>query len=481
MAEVLDVNKLLAEFPGEFPAGVNPRAKGVPDIFGPLKNARQQAIDLEKAIENLAPGEKPSREPDWRPVFKLSVQVLQEVGKDLQVGAWLVEAATRLHGLDGLRDSFAVLRGLVERFAWPALFPPIEDGDHAARTNPIAGLGNASYGTITLHLRLLPLTDPTAAPPITADTLERAHRVANYDPEQRTKALSNGQPNLPDVLAKAKSTAKEFFLAELSSVTKAQTDCEALSKLLDDEQRCGTNGPNLSGLLSLLQKLAESIKELGGIAEEEVIVEQPIVKDPGGGNANTSGGATTTETGSTTVLTLTRDLKKLRQQKLDELIQIAVFFEETEPHSPLPTAIKRAVEWAKLPLHKLWEEMIVDENLRASIFRLIGACPTGPLPPGNIGVTANGSGVNPAPSFRSGNGYATPPSYRSATDVNAMEGSVGETSGGQGVSRTDSSGHLDTSPSVQDESVSPSATAILEGGAQGAQVSSLAALMGGGG
>ncbi len=61
-----------------------------------------------------------------------------------------------------------------------------------------------------------------------------------------------------------------------------------------------------------------------------------------------------------------------RVSALSSLCAIANYFETHEPHSPLPYLIRRAVNWANLPLANLLDELIVDRGIRERTFELIG-------------------------------------------------------------------------------------------------------------
>ncbi len=54
------------------------------------------------------------------------------------------------------------------------------------------------------------------------------------------------------------------------------------------------------------------------------------------------------------------------------LLEVADFFERTEPHSPLPYVLRRAVRWGNLPLPTLLTELVANEESRTHIFKLTG-------------------------------------------------------------------------------------------------------------
>ena len=50
----------------------------------------------------------------------------------------------------------------------------------------------------------------------------------------------------------------------------------------------------------------------------------------------------------------------------------AAFLEQTEPHSPTPYLIKRAITWGRLPLPELMQEVIQEEGDISRYFSLLG-------------------------------------------------------------------------------------------------------------
>src|SRR5215831_13999871 len=111
---VVDLSILLAPIAGENPAGESVRYTGVYDA---IQEARRED-------EALPMGEW-QREPktaDWRAVINLCSETIGKRSKDLQVGAWLVEALVKRHGFAGLREGLILLREIQWNF-WDHLYP----------------------------------------------------------------------------------------------------------------------------------------------------------------------------------------------------------------------------------------------------------------------------------------------------------------------------------------------------------------------
>ena len=61
-----------------------------------------------------------------------------------------------------------------------------------------------------------------------------------------------------------------------------------------------------------------------------------------------------------------------RKTALHILLKVARFFRETEPHSPLPYLLERAVNWGEKSFSELLSEIVVDKASLAQVCDLIG-------------------------------------------------------------------------------------------------------------
>src|SRR5271169_1503907 len=108
---------LLNPIPGENPSGASLRYD---PLYDKIKEARREDDDApqgEWAHERKL--------ADWKQVIKLAGDALATQSKDLQLAAWLTEAALRNEGFPGLLAGLKTLQGLVENF-WETLYPEIE-------------------------------------------------------------------------------------------------------------------------------------------------------------------------------------------------------------------------------------------------------------------------------------------------------------------------------------------------------------------
>ena len=127
--DVLDLTKLCSALAGDQPTGSDPRSDtSARSPYYAVKDARNAARAIERKIMAGSTDVPP---PNWGPVRDLSVKIIAEQAKDLEIATYLIEALVRMQGFAGLRDGFRLARELVEQF-WEALYPlPDEEEDVA--------------------------------------------------------------------------------------------------------------------------------------------------------------------------------------------------------------------------------------------------------------------------------------------------------------------------------------------------------------
>src|ERR1035438_1098706 len=139
--EPLVSDDLLDPISADQPAGVDLR--WTPE-WDRIKEAR-------RADDGLDPGKwakKESKAADWRLVRELTLPMLRERSKDLQLGMWLMEANLKLHGFAGLREGLRLTRELMARYWDKGLYPPMEEGPED-RAGPLQWLNDKLVDSIT--------------------------------------------------------------------------------------------------------------------------------------------------------------------------------------------------------------------------------------------------------------------------------------------------------------------------------------------
>lgn len=348
---VADFERLLAPVPGDDPGGEWLRYAGVYDEIQEAR--REDDPDLPQGV-----WKSPLKRSDWGRVAAVAEEALAKRSKDLQLAVWLLEAWLHLHGAAGVAQGTAVLASLCEGY-WGVLHPRVEDDDLDLRLAPLDWLDEK----LAARLRSIPVTGPD-------DAEAAVYSLADGEDARRREhlALSGaavtepppGAVSLPVFLMSVTLTPSPFYAATLDDVSFAACRIEALAAFL--EERCGARAPTLRRFLEQLAAVgtfAERVLTERAERGEEVF---PPAELPAGfaGEADlatlyTSGGPI-----------------RNRAEAYRRLSEAADYLLRTEPHSPAPYLVKRAVAWGGLSLPELLAELLAGRGDVGSVYALLG-------------------------------------------------------------------------------------------------------------
>lgn len=355
----IDVNELLAPIPGSDPAGSD---ASFSDQFDRIREARR-ADD-----PNLPQGDWQT-EPkvaDWREAQSLAEDVLLRTSKDLQAAVWLGEAAIFRHGLEGARDAFDLLHGLLDQY-WETLYPRADDGDLEERAGKLAWF--ASWGSRALQQIMLN-DDPQAALTLAGwiDSRE-VDNLGRQNAEAYQSALDEGRINGETYDARMLGTPDDLVRGRIEMVQAARDAFARFSTMADG--RLGRDAPNLAAIDDALRKI-QQIYAKAGVAKGI----GGAVVDPAMSAAGDERAAVAAAGGVGVALDLSGGSLATKEAALASLAQIAAFFRRTEPHSPVAYLLERAVTWANMPLEEWLAEVVRDEGTLSSIRERVGMKPT---------------------------------------------------------------------------------------------------------
>ena len=375
----VDLNSLLAPVEGgEGGAGISLRYDA---LYQRIRDARHQ----DDATLPMGEWERPLVKADWKTVAALCSDALGNRSKDFQLAAWLCEAWTRLHRIDGFVAGTRLLAALVERY-WDHAWPQIEGDDVDARIAPFVWMNDAFSLMLSLHVPLM--------------TIEgREPSEVNLDDWQRVLQMADDDAG-SGVLTRdllAQNLNKGRNLANLRSLHQqldgALGAWRSLTGLVDE--RLHDDGPNLSRVSDVLARLARATTSLLG--EHALPQTQQIRQTPLGGGqdkldhlpALADGfasaqherllGSGALVRNSPREAELGRNAVVLSPGHIEnrahayQLIEIvARYLEENEPHSPTPYLLKRAVSWGQMPLANLMREIVRTEGDLTRYLALLG-------------------------------------------------------------------------------------------------------------
>ena len=162
-----------------------------------------------------------------------------------------------------------------------------------------------------------------------------------------------------DVERAVAESSEDFYVNSRDDVAEAIDIYRKTSVMLDEY--CGINdSPPSSNIINILQDCQGSINHIG---KNKMPVEEEITEYTEEGEPV----AVAADTPSQSVGPI-----KSRADAFKKLTEISEFFRKTEPHSPIPYILERAVKWGEMPLNDLIKELIPDSSARDTFGSLTG-------------------------------------------------------------------------------------------------------------
>ena len=356
MPEQLDLEKLLSPINAERPAGDYLRYEGTYDRVREAR--REDDASLSQGIYKTE-----LKRADWSTAANICLQALQTRTKDVQLAAWLLEAWLRLHGFAGCRDGMLLLRELMERF-WEHLHPQLDEGDPEDRVHTFVWINEK----LSTQLKLIPLTAPQAgdlAPYSFADweSACRLEQLAERDPKQLRDAEAQNQVTLARFQSSAMLTSTQFFMELADELSGAAEGCLALDELL--EEKFGPRSPGLERFKQTLGGIQHLVADILHARPEE-----PYLAAQGREAAAAPAAGAEQEDGRGTEIWGTHPIRS-RAEAYWRLTEAAEYLLRTEPHSPTPYLVKRAVEWGSMSLFEVFQQIIRNDGEMQEINRLL--------------------------------------------------------------------------------------------------------------
>jgi type VI secretion system protein ImpA len=344
-----DIGTLLTPISERQPSGESLR-------YDPLFDRIRESRREDDAVQERGVWKMTLKKADWDIVESLCIETLEKRTKDLQVAAWLVEAWLRLYGLPGLRDGFRLLNALSAAF-WDTIHPLPDEGDIEYRVAPFEWANEK----LPVILKLVPITNPPAerARTFCLADWENACRPRVVDPRKR---YDPPDPNLitQDVFTESVTLTSTEDLTVLLELTDAAL--LALNKLNATlDEKCAGHSPGLGQISTVLGSIRTLLYgPLSSRPKAEVELE---VHDSGGADLSEAPVVVRSEPGSGPI--------RSRADAYRRLTEAADFLARTEPHSPVPYLVKRAIGWGNLKLEDLLPELVRNSSELSEIYRLL--------------------------------------------------------------------------------------------------------------
>ena len=294
-----------------------------------------------------------AEDPNWRKVAEQATELLGKT-KDMRVAAWLTRAELANRGLPGLADGLKLIATLVENF-WETLYPPLdrdEGDDPIERLNVLANLspdpGSSSAEALLRTLRGTVIVESREVGRFTVRDLD--YVLGRMTPPAGQTAPAAG------LLAAAWKTGDpaanqvrrdgiEIGLAAVQSIVKLFVDHSG--------QR-----PGLDLLQQTMKRVGEFYREQDALNADEA---------GGGGGDESDGGEGSDELGGSPGsggkpprsggLASRADAVRILQQ-------VATFLRKSEPSSPAPMFVDRAIKLLQMDFNAIVKELMPDSRDR---------------------------------------------------------------------------------------------------------------------
>jgi type VI secretion system protein ImpA len=293
---------------------------------------------------------------NWPEVIKQCSKLLQESSKDLRVAAWLTEAWMHEQGFAGLAKGYALINQLCARY-WESVYPEAEAGDNELRIGHITWVLNHSarwIATIPVVERQYGghgLSDFAAAHLRTGGT--RLGEVAYVTLEQLEQARA--------------SSSVEFYqrlVVDVRAALLAMMDLdECLSRLLADDS------PGFSGARDALERAKGTIERFA--VDAGVQIQHPAAEVCPSTDIDAIGSPASVRQRGRAMGVAGGEISS-RHDALQMLRKVAVYFRESEPHSPAGYLAEQAARWGDMPLHEWLKVVMKNHSTLAHVEEILG-------------------------------------------------------------------------------------------------------------
>ncbi len=360
-ATVFDVEILLLPIPGgEKSVGEDLRLSSDPkSSYYTLKDRRASARGAEREVLN---GNEAGQDPlvvalhDWETIAEVADRALREQSKDLEVACWYCEALVRTSGFTGLAGGLELLARLVETYWDQDLFPLADEDGVETRIAPLAGLiGRGVAGSLVQPLKLLPLSDERSSE-AALWTIEIASAPARSDSAEARKKQAD---RLAALYLAIERSNPSFLRGLRREVTQALDNLDRLMTVVD--MRTGLGG--------FATQVAEPLRAIAKLLDDRVgalfvVADEPEVGDAGEENVGDEPDAAPGAPRKQRVAG--------REEALATILEVAAFFERTEPQSLTGMSLREVVRRARLTAPELMQELLPNSSLLSEVFARLG-------------------------------------------------------------------------------------------------------------
>lgn len=297
-----------------------------------------------------------AEEPDWRALHERCLELFGR-SKDLRVATTLCLSALKVEGLPSLRETLALLNGLVERY-WEPLYPrldPEDNNDPLYRMNILGALA-AARGTFGDPMRFL---ERLREAPLSDSTQMGRFSLADIARSEAGQPAAEGQPPVPmaQIEAAFRDTPSDQLVGTHQILTDALKQVAEMGALLTR-----TVGPDKAPSFNLLEA------ELKGM-HQRLAPYLPAGSVAASAQSATSGAAVAAEPAPARIAGEIQS----RQDAVRMLERICDYYSREEPSSPVPNVLRRVIRLTDMNFLQIIQELCPDAE--SAVRGIIGEKP----------------------------------------------------------------------------------------------------------
>ncbi len=344
-----DLEALLAPISAESPSGSSLRYEGTYDRIREARREDDPSLPMGDWETNL-------KVADFGQVERLCREALEKKSKDLQIAAWLAEAWLKKYRFTGLASGLSLFAQLVDRYYAGGLFPVLgDDDDPSARVALVEWIDDVFNDRV----RVTPLGSAVDGQGFSLLDWERGGQNSGSNSSQDNDAAP--RPTRESLLAKISLGGGTRWTDVAIDVASAIAAAEAVEQAFAAHIEQPPTLRRLREVLATIERLARDAARTSG--EVAAAPKGISSSDDGRGEVVMFGSASATSTSGPI---------QSRADAYYRLAEAAEYLMRTEPHSPVPYLVKRAVQWGNMSLAQLLYEFVGNPEDLVAIQRLLG-------------------------------------------------------------------------------------------------------------
>jgi type VI secretion system protein ImpA len=342
------VAALLEPISEKAPAGESLRYEGTYDRI--MEARREDDPSLEQGV-----WKRELKKADWNLVHQICREALRTKSKDLQIAAWMLEALVHLHGFSGVHLGCRIMIELCRKF-WDSMYPRLDDPEY--RLAPIHWMNEKLF----TKLKFISITSPEGSegcPPYSFSDWEAAFRLEQNKQASQLKKDPK-TVTLEMIHQSAYLTPMPFFESLLEDVSFAYKACDELEAIFD--KAFGKDSCSLGQFRGVLEEILSVVVGFQGGRE--------VVEEPDSENTVMRESAPETAAVQEAGVFMLPPIRS-RAEAYRRLADVADYLIRTEPHSPAPYLIRRAISWGGMTLEQLLPELVGNDSTLKDLERLL--------------------------------------------------------------------------------------------------------------